>query len=184
MLLSLSITLGHAQQNTPCEVTLGMNLGSVDRYYYDYSPGTSDENTILTNTLWLPAINIGATYKVTSRLSAGGIATFSQSNYVKTATYNNAILEDNRIQYLSIAPRIKYDWLTRKWITLYSSFALGLGFIIDNETVKGDRSTSPTGYVEATYIGAKVGGRLFGYVDLASSSSGFMRVGIGYNFNK
>ncbi|MFR9504134.1 MAG: hypothetical protein SNH73_06775 [Rikenellaceae bacterium] len=134
-----------------------------------------------TNTLQTPSVNLGFTYKLNKRITLGAIATYAQSDFVKTTIYDNSIVNSDRCGYMSIAPRIRFDWLNCKNVTLYSSFALGVGLASERDLINGGLSLSTTGYVEATYIGIKVGRALFGFADLSSSSTGAMRIGIGYN---
>ncbi len=172
---------GSWEDRSPYEITIGTNLSTRYFAYDEYSFGSDNSNLITTNTLQTPSINLGFTYKLSRRITLGGIVTYAQSNYVKSATYDNAIVNDDRLSYVGIAPRIRFDWLNRKNVTLYSSFALGVGFISERDRTSGNLSHSTTGYAEATYIGIKVGRALFGFADLSSSSTGAMRIGVGYN---
>ncbi len=171
------------EERSPYEVTLGTNIGTKNFDYNEYSWGSENDNLVITNTLQTPSINLGFTYKLSQRISIGAIATYAQSDFAKTATYDNSIIKHDRCSYSSLAPRVRFDWLNGKNITLYSSFALGLGLITEHDRINGGSSISTTGYVEATYLGVKVGRTLFGFADLSSSSTGAMRIGIGYNFN-
>ncbi len=187
-LLLTSIFSASAQHNeswedrTPYEVTIGTNLGTRYFAYDEYLYGSENNNLITTNTLQTPSVNLGFTYKLNKRITLGAISTYAQSNYAKTSIYDNSVVKDDRCSYLSLAPRIRFDWLNRKNITLYSSFALGIGFCTQKDRISGDKAISTTGYVETTYLGIKVGRTLFGFADLSSSSTGAMRIGIGYNF--
>lgn len=169
------------EDRSPYEITIGTNLSTRNFIYDEYSFGNENNNLITTNTLQTPSINLGFTYKLSKRITLGAIATYAQSNYVKSATYDNAIVSDDRLSYVGIAPRIRFDWLNRKNVTLYSSLALGVGFTSERDRISGNSLSRATGYTEATYIGIKVGRALFGFADLSSSSTGAMRIGIGYN---
>ncbi|MFI3286035.1 MAG: hypothetical protein R3Y08_05205 [Rikenellaceae bacterium] len=190
LLLGFSPLLAAAQQRTnepwrersPYEVTLGINLGTRDFYYNEYGFCDLDNNLITTRTLQMPSINLGFTYKLNKYITLGAIATYAQSNYAKSSTYDNSVVQNDYYRYVGIAPRIRFDWLNHKYVTLYSSFALGAALTSESDQISNTCTTSTTGYVEATYIGVKVGNRLFGFADLCSSSTGAIRVGIGYNF--
>lgn len=173
---------GSWTERSPYEVTLGVNAGVRDFLYGEYTFGPGDENLITTNTLQAPSLNLGFTYKLNKRVTLGAIATYAQSNYVKSAIYDNSIVRQDNYSYVSLAPRIRLDWYNGEYVTLYSSFALGVALSSENDKLNSRCEVKSTGYVEATYIGVKVGRALFGFADLSSSSTGFMRVGIGYNF--
>ncbi len=187
LLLLGTATTASAQKNSswedrsPYEVTLGVNLSTKEFFYNEYAP-IEDNNLVTTNTLQTPSVNWGFTYKLNKRITLGAIATYAKSTYAKTATYDNSIVSNDSFSYISLAPRIRFDWLNTKNVTLYSSFALGVGIDSERDLKKGGAAISPTGYVEATYLGVKVGRALFGFADLSSSSTGAMRIGIGYNF--
>lgn len=188
LLLFGTIVSASAQQNeswedrSPYEITIGTNLGVRCFNYDEYSSGSENSNLMTTNTLQTPSINIGFTCKLNKRITVGAIAAYAQSDYVKTAIYDNSIVKSDRCSYVSLAPRIRFDWLNGKNVTLYSSFALGVGFASERDRINDGLSRDATGYVEATYIGLKVGRTLFGFADLSSSSTGAMRIGVGYNF--
>ncbi len=171
---------------SPYEVSFGLNAGTRNFQYYDlnyYIPGYSpNDNTVLTNSLQTPSFNLGFGYKLNRHITLGAIATYAQSNFTRTAIYDSSVVKDDRCRYMSLAPRIRFDWLNRKYVTLYSSLALGLGFTAQKDTVSGRRSSSTAGYAEATFIGIKAGGKVFGFADISASSTGAMRIGVGYNF--
>ncbi len=170
------------EDRSPYEVTIGTNIGTKYFTYNEYSMGSENDNLLITNTLQTPSVNLGVTYKLSKRITFGAIATYAQSDYVKTATYDNSVVKSDRCSYISLAPRVRFDWINGRNVTLYSSFALGVGLLSERDRINGDLSRSATGYVEATYLGVKVGRTLFGFADLSSSSTGAMRIGIGYNF--
>lgn len=174
------------KERSPYEISLGIELGVNDHYYdtnynYYYNYVTGD-NTINTKTLTLPSFNLGFNYKLTKRYTIGVISTFNKATYTQTAIYDNHTIQQHSLTYISIAPRIRFDWLNAKYITLYSSLSLGLGYTLDREKISGDINSSADAYAEATFLGIKAGKALFGFADFSTSSAGYVRIGIGYNF--
>lgn len=85
---------------------------------------------------------------------------------------------------VGLAAKVRFSFLTRPVVRLYSSLALGaaIGF----EQIKIDRQfqNSTTSYFNGsfTYFGITVGRRLYGFAEFSVGTMGLVNFGIGYRF--
>lgn len=98
-------------------------------------------------------------------------------------TYSN--LNTNRqnrysTDAVSIVPTVRFSWLNREWVRLYSSVGVGITFISSN---RKDIDLSPMGNGQIIPIGISVGRSLFGFAEVGYGAQGALIIGIGYSFN-
>lgn len=82
----------------------------------------------------------------------------------------------------TLMPMIRFAWLRRGIVQLYSG--LGLGFNIARAEEPERRYAEAVWGYDVTFFGISVGRKLFGYVDVGAGQRGVVSVGIGYRFNK
>lgn len=82
---------------------------------------------------------------------------------------------------ISVMPTVRFAWLRRGIVQLYSGVGLGLT-IAHTEEVSTQRTNLDVAY-DVTFIGISVGRDFFGYFDLGAGSRGVLSVGVGYRFN-
>ncbi len=84
--------------------------------------------------------------------------------------------------YLMAALRL--NWYNTKYFSLYASFGLGGAFTTshNNESDISYSESDTRFLVHFVPLGVKVGGRLFGFLEVSPSPLGVLRVGLGYSF--
>ncbi|MDE5706924.1 MAG: hypothetical protein K2H69_01945 [Alistipes sp.] len=86
-----------------------------------------------------------------------------------------------RLHRFSLIPAVRFTWLDRPWVRLYSSAGIGL------QLIGGDRSLWGQSTDQAALhfipLGLAVGRSLFGFAEFGYSSQGCIAFGIGYSFN-
>lgn len=81
----------------------------------------------------------------------------------------------------TLMPLVRFAWLRRGIVQLYSGVGLGLNVAHAEEPQY--RYYEGTIAYDVTFFGMSVGRNLFGYVDVGSGQRGVVSVGIGYRFN-
>lgn len=133
---------------------------------YDYGPST---------TLY----NLFGEYAYTVKpwLSVGGKAVFSGFWRAKYNVLTGEKLFNDNMYTLSAIATVRFDWLRRKSIHLYSTVGAGISARI----AYYDGIIVPM--YDFTLLGLRVGRGLYGFVELGGGISGIARVGIGFSFN-
>lgn len=96
------------------------------------------------------------------------------------------VLSTTTERHLMLVPTVRFTYLNRPLVRLYSSIGAGVGFC-------RKRSRNVDGHIEAnrnerfcpaevTIFGVSVGRRLFGFAELSTGSLGVCSAGIGYKF--
>lgn len=86
----------------------------------------------------------------------------------------------------TLMPMVRFAWLRRGIVQLYSSLGLGLNLAHVEEPIESDLdNTYMEGVIayDVTFFGISVGRNLFGYLDVGAGQRGAVSVGIGYRFN-
>ena len=82
---------------------------------------------------------------------------------------------------ISIMPIVRFAWLRRGIVQLYSG--VGLGFAVGyNEKIDYNDTLVDVAY-DVTFIGLSIGRDIFGYIDIGVGNRGVISAGIGYRFN-
>lgn len=139
------------------------------KYYYGMKEYTHAITVSYTNEMkkWL-ALSINATYSGVSR------------NEMETET--DRIVDKYRKHRLEVFPMVRFTYLNRPVIRLYS--ALGFGFGMKSEKKPGDSYYANETYLggHATFIGVSVGKKLFASWELGAGSKGVLNMSVGYRF--
>ncbi len=126
-----------------------------------------------------PWLQVGA--KVTAESMA--FVNYKDSAKTKIDTRNDIV-------FLNITPSVKFTYLNRPWVRLYSGIDAGLGISISgnknssSSETEDDSSTKSSGNpcyfaFNITPIGISVGKGFFGMVETNIGSDAFIKVGIG-----
>lgn len=174
------------------EIKLGIGIvpmTSVENFKaedHDPPPGNYVDFYLGDKTYW-PAVNLTYSYQLKKWLSLGVTLTYAgvfQNRY--------DLLTDNlrgkfREHYIGLTPTLRFDWLNRKFVRLYSSIGLGVGVdmeyssLVENNYSMTDNNIIPT--IDAVCLGAMVGRKIYIFSELGLGFNGFLKVGIGYRFN-
>ncbi len=134
-----------------------------------------------------PSVYLNYSYQFVKWFSLG--ANFSYSGFYKNSS--DLVTDAKRItesqHFLSFTPIVRFDWLNREVIRLYSSVGIGLGYSIDKKHnhIKGT-SIYSTGIIfsyDVTFIGITIGRKVYGFCEFGIGNNGIARAGVGYRFN-
>lgn len=176
-------------QRSPYELAVGFDLLPITLLTDVFSTFSGEQITRR-----MPMMNVGFTYKHNKLLTFGVLTTYTKRKYdyytepdfsnleFDYSSFVRAYSHSSAYHLFSIAPRLRVDWFRRRFITLYSSLAVGVMAEVDHNKTTGKKITDVYPYYELTYLGAKFGGRVYAFVDISSSMVGFCRAGMGYNF--
>lgn len=113
---------------------------------------------------------LGGTFVWTGGFSAVKDYTFhTRSHYY---TYNS----------FTIMPIVRFAWVRRGIVQLYSSVGWGLNLAHVKEPKR--RYIEGAVAYDFTFVGISVGRNLFGYLDIGAGQRGAVSVGLGYRFNQ
>ncbi len=172
-------------------ISLGVGAMDVDRQYYgcyDYEPyyysGPCYKESYLYNSLQYPSISLGYTYRLMRNLAIEITAGYSAKSDRYYDFYTDKYLLSSNISAFTVMPNLKLYWLNRKYVSVYSSFGLGLGFIstTNDEGQRGYNDFSTELHYHAALIGIQAGKKIFGFAELGNSAYGTFRCGLGYRF--
>lgn len=146
------------------------------------------------NKTWSVPVSAEYFYHVNRFLSVGAIGAFNcmkQDIYlnVKDKEGNTTSTKDGNLkQYnLSILPAVKFDWLRREHIGLYSKVGIGASFMMERQKENdGDKLYSGTDVMfnfQVSAIGFEAGNlHVRGFAELGLGEQGVAVVGLRYKF--
>lgn len=106
-----------------------------------------------------------------------------QSQYLSTTQELHSTNYEHHIMFV---PTVRFSYLNRRNVRLYSSIGIGYGLCLDRAKDSNGALTrsykSAFAPVQFTPIGVSVGRRLFGFAELTVGSMANLSVGIGYKF--
>ncbi|MBR5135942.1 MAG: hypothetical protein IKU92_02725 [Rikenellaceae bacterium] len=109
------------------------------------------------------------------------------SQWQKTHLHSTqATVSTTTERHLMFVPTVRFTYLNRPLVRLYSSIGVGVGFCHERtRNVDGQLEFSANSRfcpAEVTFLGVSVGRRLFGFAELNIGSMGCCSAGIGYKF--
>ena len=142
---------------------------------------TGDNRTVL------PTFRAEYGYNVLSWLSLGAGANYSYGSYSMLYKEDNSYAWDEWTHLATVTFNVKFYWLNRKWVRMYSGVGVGLGIIstnagAENAEEAATRSTNLLPTIDLRLIGLTVGQKLYGRFEVGTLSSGLVTAGIGYRF--
>ena len=149
-------------------------------YWKDY-PVMLPPNTTVNNTRWFTT-NFDAGYWLKRWLYIGGVATWTTGSERVSNCINHKRVDAYNYDNITIMPIIRFAWVNRGAVQLYSGFGLGATYEFYDRSL-----TTKSHYLHASYdvtfIGITVGRQWFGYFDIGAGYRGVISAGIGYRFN-
>lgn len=130
----------------------------------------------------LPVIGLEYGHNFNSWLNAG-IGVYYSSGSSPMVDSEKVSVGTESLHYTQILANVRFYWLNRKNIRLYSSVGAGVG-ILNRSGSGNDISDNCRVNVamDIRLIGLTVGNRLYGNFQLGAMSTGLVTVGIGYRF--
>lgn len=123
-------------------------------------------------------------YRVAKFLWLGGEFTYCGMFSENFSTVDMSSLGHYQENYLTIMPTIRFSYLNKKYVTLYSGISTGV--LVG---IYGENNTHPA-YAKAhfagqlTAFGVSAGNKWFGFTEIGVGYNGFIRAGFGYRFNR
>ena len=128
-------------------------------------------------------------YQVNWWCQVGVKATFENARTIHyTDTTQRVVSEKSDLSIGSLMPSVRFTYLNRPWVRLYSGIDLGIGFVINQKrtytanTQPEPRSVQPICAFNITPIGVNVGKRFFGLFETNIGLDSFVKFGIGARF--
>lgn len=122
------------------------------------------------------AINLEYGHKVKDWLSLGVKAYTGFTTRAYRHIITDEVLYRNDMVVASALFNVRFDWLRREWVTMYSSIGVG---VVARFMYKYNELYP---MYDATFVGLGVGRRFYGYLEVGSGISGSIRIGLGVRF--
>lgn len=110
-------------------------------------------------------------------LALGAKATFGAAWQNVYDTYTDELLYNNNVYNIAALFDVRFNWLRRTNVEMYSSVALGL--LAHAERANG--GIAPM--ADMAFVGIKVGRGFYGFVEVGAGVGGSVRGGLGFRFN-
>ena len=156
---------------------------------HDYAPNFQwcnypldiPKNTIVGNTRWY-TVNGDYGYWFRRWLYVGGVASWTGGFKRISSAIDHSRVDAYNYNTLTLMPIVRFAWLNRGIVQLYSGVGIGGSVAIYEPTLKGPLATSWKMNFDVTFIGITVGKRWFGYFDIGAGGRGTISAGAGYRF--
>ena len=122
------------------------------------------------------AINLEYGHKVNDWLALGAKAYLGFTTRACRHVVTNDLLYHDTIWATAAIFNVRFDWLRREILTMYSSVGVGCAMLIE----RNYSEVMPM--FDLTAVGLSVGKRFYGYIELGSGASGCLRAGVGVRF--
>jgi len=126
-------------------------------------------------------ITLGYMFRLRNFLWLGGSVSYmGVFGNVYDATDNSFLYRHHETQ-IAILPTVRFSYLNKKYVTLYSGVSTGVLFDYEKDGDSGNLCVFPT--FQVTAFGVSAGSKFFGYTEVGFGYKGFINAGIGYRFN-
>ncbi len=180
------IQFGFGEPILPALVTGQIFKSGIPDYYIEQSAvDWFGPDTYSPGRFFTPTISVGYKYRFAKWFWFGGTISYTgfYQNYFDRVTGTK--FSTDKTHVICIMPSVRFSWLNKKYVTLYSGLSLGYGMDIEQYNTSTTRST----YIEhgvafhLTAIGVHVGKKWYGFAELGVGMLGVFQAGFGYNFN-
>ena len=131
------------------------------------------------------AVSVSYGYRFYRWLDVGMVVSYYNEYHRLYDSFTNDYLGRVYNHHITLMPTVRFTWLDRKWVRMYSSLAAGATFYTQSQTKIKDEahynSQAFAGHI--TYLGITVGRSFFGFAELGLGAKGFATMGLGYKFN-
>lgn len=125
----------------------------------------------------LTTLGLSYSKRVNPWLALGAKATFGAAWQNVYDTYTDELLYNNNVYNIAALFDVRFNWLRRTNVEMYSSVALGL--LAHAERANG--GIAPM--ADVAFVGIKVGRGFYGFVEVGAGVGGSVRGGLGFRFN-
>ncbi len=132
-----------------------------------------------------PTMNFSYRYRVAKWFWVGGTVSYSgfyRTYYDRITGLKSGV---NNTHFLTIMPAVRFSWLNKELVTLYSGAALGYTLYAYENSTEGVMERDAEHYVgfQLTGVGVEVGRKWYGFAELGFGLQGIVQAGFGYHFN-
>ncbi len=160
-------------------IVAGVTLGSVSTQNKEFS-GAIDLQYLYRPLRWL-SYGLDLTYESRKQDCI--------SRSIKTDEETK--MGEQTTRYISLTPAVRFSWLAKDRVNMYSKLAFGMTFIADSyKKVSGEFDDTTVESEESrlfayqvTPIGISVGTRIRGFAEMGFGRQGMFRFGLAYRFN-
>ena len=139
----------------------------------DFRGQVSAADTYLTDRLHWGAYSPSYVYHARRWFQFGGTVTFAATTQSRRDVVTDVKLENLNMYSVAVMPTVRFVYLYRNKVQLYSALSLGINF----------GSTMPLPCADMTILGCTFGSKLFGFAEFGTGVGGWGRVGIGYRLD-
>lgn len=138
------------------------------------------------NDMLIGPISVEYYYHLKPWLGVGAIAAYGQFEQ-DVVNSDKDVIGNKKTNYLTFMPAVKFDWLRRDCVGLYSKLAVGATMRSEKKTYKDeskqgwDNSDFHVNF-QVSAIGVEVGKQLRGFAELGLGEQGVFSVGARYRF--
>lgn len=144
----------------------------------DFSFDRLHRGAVLASGSWSLAYD----YRFTKWFDLGAVVNYYGEYSKLYGSHDWTLVGHDRTHYISVMPVVRFTWLNRKWVRMYSS--TGLGLTMEYGEYGPDSSYRDLLVAfQFTPIGISVGRSLFGFAEVGVGVQGALMIGIGYKFN-
>ncbi len=133
------------------------------------------------------AFTVSYAYAFKPWLHVGATAIYAGANDDVVYRPTGEKIAPARQHVFSVMPDVKFEYLRRKYVTLYSGLSLGIalahssGYDLAPYNAILDKWQTAVAY-QITYFGLRVGNRVFGSAELGYGYKGYINLGVGLRF--
>lgn len=151
-----------------------------------FTPDTYSSGRIPT-----PSFSVGYKYRLAKWFWLGGTVSYTGFHETTRDRVSNKKAASRSTHFISIIPSVRFSWLNKKYVTLYSG--VGIGFAIEIDKWSYSKEFYPYLYNsreiyipltgQLTFVGVHVGRKWYGFTEIGIGPQGIIQAGFGYNFN-
>lgn len=126
------------------------------------------------------AVSVSYMFRIQKWLWLGG--TFSYSGFYNEVfdRVSNQKVDYRDSHFISIIPTVRFSWLNKKYLTLYSGVGVGIATVF--EKTNNELTFSPI-VPHLTAVGIHAGKNWYGFFEIGLGVKGIVSTGFGYHFN-
>ena len=158
------------------EIRLTVGAFPICENWYIPTDETIRKGSIYTAGAW----TLSYAYRFRKWIDAGVALTYYGEYTSLHDNFDNSLIERLERHRIAIMPSVRFTWVNRELVRLYSTLNIGILFDSRRETSTLSRTDSAA---QCTPIGIAVGRSLFGFAEIGFGTQGIFMAGIGYNFN-
>lgn len=149
-------------------------------YYYD-SWFNADEYTRWWATT--PALTAQYQYRFNKWFWLGGMVSYQGTYFQRNNSFTEEKIGISRKHSITIMPAVRFSWVNKKIVTLYSGVALGVSFMFSLNEPGNYSQFQPYIAFQITGVGVEVGKKWYGFAEVGAGFKGIVCAGFGFRFN-